>query len=158
MWILKFLPDWIFYAVFFLGLLGLVASYFLKFIPLVYMYRTPIQVASVLAIVIGTYMSGAISNEQAWLARVKELESKIAAAEAEGAKESVKIVEKVVTKQQLVKEKGDEVIRYVDREVVKFDTKFLPGGECEIPKEFIRAINSAAAKPEGGPWGTESKK
>lgn len=158
MWILKFLPDWIFYAVLCLGLLGLIASYFLKFIPLVYMYRTPIQVVSVLAIVIGTYMSGAISNEQAWLARVKELESKIAAAEAEGAKESVKIVEKVVTKQQVIKEKGEEVIKYVDREVVKFDTKFLPGGECEIPKEFMKALNDAAKPPEGGVWGLEKKK
>ena len=158
MWILKFLPDWIFYAILCLGLLGLVASYFLKFIPLVYMYRTPIQVASVLAIVIGTYMSGAISNEQAWLARVQELETKLAAAEAEGAKESVKIVEKVVTKQKLIKEKGEEVVKYVDREVVKYDTKFLPGGECEIPKEFLKALNDAAKPPEGGVWGLEKKK
>lgn len=158
MWILKFVPDWIFYAVLCLGLLGLIASYLLKFIPFVYMYRTPIQAASVLAIVLGTYMSGAISNEEAWQARVKELETKLAAAEAEGAKETVKIVEKVVTKQQVIKEKGEEVVRYVDREVVKFDTKFLPGGECEIPKEFIKALNTAATRPEGGVWGTEKKK
>lgn len=158
MWVLKFVPDWIFYAVLCIGLLGLVASYVLKFIPFVYMYRTPIQVASVLAIVFGTYMSGAISNEQAWQARVKELETKLAAAEAEGAKETVKIVEKVVTKQQVIKQKGEEIIKYVDKEIVKYDTKFLPGGECEIPKEFIKVLNDAAKPPEGGVWGLEKKK
>lgn len=158
MWVLKFVPDWIFYAILCAGLLGLIASYVLKFIPFVYMYRTPIQVASVLAVVLGTYMSGAISNEEAWQARVKELETKLAAAEAEGAKESVKIVEKVVTKQQVIKERGEEIVKYVDREVVKFDTKFLPGGECEIPKEFIKVLNEAAKPPEGGVWGLEKKK
>ena len=109
-------------------------------------------------IVVGVYMSGSIANEQAWQARVKELEAKIAAAEAEAAKETVKIVEKVVTKQKVVKEKGDEVIKYVDREVVKYDTKFVAGGQCEIPKEFIKALNEASKPPEGGVWGTKEKK
>jgi hypothetical protein len=147
MWILKWLPDWIFYAIFFIGLLGIIASFVMKFIPFVYVYRTPIQVISVILVAIGTYMSGAISNEEAWQARVKELEAKIAAAEAESAKENVKIVEKVVTKQQIIKEKGEEVVRYIDREVVKYDTKFLPGGECEIPKEFFKVLNDAATPP-----------
>lgn len=160
MWILKWLPDWIFYAVLVLGILGFIATYLLKFIPIpgLYMYKTPIQIVSLIFIVIGVYMSGAISNEQAWQARVKELEVKLAAAEAEGAKETTKIVEKVVTQQKVIKEKGEEVIKYVDREIVKYDTKFLPGGECEIPKEFVKALNEAAKPPAGGVWGTKEKK
>lgn len=160
MWILQWLPDWIFYAILVIGLIGFLVTFLLKFLPIpgLYMYRTPIQVVSLIFVVIGVYMSGAISNEQAWQARVKELEVKLAAAEAEGAKETVKIVEKVVTKQQVIKERGEEVIRYVDREIVKLDTKFLPGGQCEIPKEFIKALNDAAKPPEGGTWGTEKKK
>jgi hypothetical protein len=160
MWILNWLPDWIFYAVLVIGLIGFLVTYLLKFIPIpgIYMYKTPIQIVSLIFIVVGVYMSGAISNEQAWQARVKELEVKLAAAEAEGAKETVKIVEKVVTKQQIIKERGDEIIKYVDKEIVKYDTKFLPGGECEIPKEFVKALNTAAQPPEGGVWGTEKKK
>lgn len=160
MWILQWLPDWIFYAILCIGLIGFLVTYLLKFIPIpgLFMYKTPIQIVSLLLIVIGVYMSGAISNEQAWQARVKELEVKLAAAEAKGAEENVKIVEKVVTKQKIIKEKGEEVVKYIDREVVKLDTKFLPGGQCEIPKEFIRALNEAAKPPEGGVWGTEKKK
>ena len=144
MWILQLLPNWIFYLMFFAGLLGIVATYVMKFIPFVYVYRTPIQVASVILIAIGTYMSGAISNEEAWVARVKEMELKVAAAEVQSAKENVKIVEKVVKKIEVVRVRGDDVVKYIDREVIKYDTKFAPGGVCEIPKEFIKAHNDAA--------------
>ena len=148
MWILSWLPDWIFYAIFFAGLLGLLATYVMKFIPFVYVYRTPIQAASILAIVIGTYMSGAISNEEAWQTKVKEMEAKVAAAEIESQKENVKVVEKIVKKTEYITRRGQDIIQYVDREIVKYDTKFAAGGVCEIPQEFIKAINTAAEAPK----------
>ena len=148
MWILQWLPNWIFYGIFFAGLLGLLATYIMKFIPLVYVYRTPIQAVSVLLIVLGTYMSGAISNEEAWQARVKEMEAKVEAAAVESAQENVKIVEKIVKKTEYIKTRGQDVVKYIDKEIVKYDTKFLPGGQCEIPKEFIEAHNRAAEAPK----------
>ena len=148
MWLVNFLPDWIFYAIFFAGVLGLVASFFMKFIPFVYMYITPIQQCSVFAIGIGTYMAGAIADNDAWLARVKEMEEKVAAAEVKSKEENVKIVTKVVTKTQVIKTRGQDIVKYVDREIVKYDTKFAPGGICEIPKEFIKAHNDAAEAPK----------
>ena len=148
MWILQWLPNWIFYGIFFAGLLGLLATYVMKFIPFVYVYRTPIQAVSVLAIVIGTYMSGAISNEEAWQTKVKEMEAKVAAAEIESQKENVKIVEKIVKKTEYITRRGQDIIQYVDREVTKYDERFRPGGQCELPKEFIKAINNAAEAPK----------
>jgi hypothetical protein len=150
MWVIKWLPFWFFYAMLLVGLIGLATTYLLKFIPLpsLYIYKTPIQIGSIILIVIGTYMSGAISNEEAWLARVKELESKVQAAQVESLKENIKIETKVVTKTQVVKDRGAEIIKYIDREIVKYDTKFLPGGECKIPKEFIESHNKAAEAPK----------
>jgi uncharacterized membrane protein len=148
MWILQWLPNWIFYGIFFAGLLGLLATYIMRFIPLVYVYRTPIQAVSVLLIALGTYMSGAISNEEAWQARVKEMEAKVEAAAVESAQENVKIVEKIVKKTEYIKTRGQDVVKYIDKEIVKYDTKFLPGGQCEIPKEFIEAHNRAAEAPK----------
>jgi len=138
MWILQWLPNWFFYAILFAGLLGYLATYVMKFIPFVYVYRTPIQVASIIAIVFGTYMAGAISNEEAWVARVQEMELKVAAAEAQSAKENIKVVEKVVNKVQIVRQRGDDIIKYVDREITKYDN------QCVIPKEFVEAHNRAA--------------
>jgi len=147
MWILQWLPNWIFYGIFFAGLLGLLATYVMKFIPFVYVYRIPIQVVSVLAIVIGTYMSGAISNEESWKAKVKEMEAKVAAAEIKSQKENIKVIEKVVKKTEYITRRGQDIIQYVDREVVKYDERFKPGGQCELPKEFSKAINNAAEAP-----------
>lgn len=138
MWILKWLPDWIFYAMFFMGIAGLITSWVLDYIPFVNTYNLPIKVVSIVLVVIGTYMAGAISNETAWLARVKDLEYKIAQAEIKSAESNTKIVEKIVTKTEIIREKGKEVTQYIDREVVKYDT------QCVIPKEFVKAVNDAA--------------
>jgi hypothetical protein len=139
MWLLNWLPDWIFYAVGLVGLIGLFSTYLLRFIPIpaIYMYKTPIQLVSVLLIGFATYMSGGIANEEKWNARVKEVEAKVAAAEVESVKQNVKIVEKVVKKTEYITRKGNDVIQYVDREIVKYDSL------CVIPKEFVKAHNDA---------------
>ena len=139
MWLLNWLPNWIFYAIGLVGLIGLFSTYLLRFIPIpaIYMYKTPIQLVSIVLIGFATYMSGGIANEAKWNARVKEVEAKVAAAEVESAKQNVKIIEKVVKKTEYITKKGNDVIQYVDREIVKYDSS------CVIPKEFVKAHNDA---------------
>ena len=138
MWILQWIPDWFFYAMFLAGLVGFAATYVMRFIPFVYVYKTPIQVVSIVLLAIGTYMSGAISNEESWKAKVREMEAKVAAAEVQAAQENVKIVEKVVTKIQVIKERNNDIIQYINTELVKHDEI------CKIPQPFIEALNRAA--------------
>jgi hypothetical protein len=149
MWILSWLPYWIFYAILGIGVIGFIASLVMRFIPVIYMYRTPIQVVSIILIAVGTYMSGAISNEEAWQARVKEMEVKVAEAEAKAAKENVKIVEKLVYKDKIVKEKSDEIVNYIDREVIKKEevVKFIEN--CPIPNEIVNTHNEAIKQMRG---------
>jgi hypothetical protein len=149
MWILNFLPDWIFHLIVLAGLAGLVLSTFLlKWIPLVSQYKLPVQIGSIVALIVGIWFEGGISNEHKWLERVAELEAKIAVAEAQSKQENVKIVEKVVKKTEYITRRGQDIVQYVDREIVKYDEKFKPGGVCEIPKEFIKAHNDAAEQPK----------
>lgn len=140
MWILEWLPNWIFYAILVVGLIGFLVTYLLKFIPIpaIYMYRTPIQIVSVIFIVIGVYMSGSIANNEAWEAKVKEVEAKLAEAEAQSAREVVKIVEKIVVQEKIIRQRGQDIVTYVDREVVKYDNK------CDIPPPFVDVHNQAA--------------
>ena len=140
MWILQWLPYWIFYVILGAGLVGYFATYLMRFIPIgaVYVYRVPIQIVSLVLIGFGTYMLGGIANDEAWQARVKEMEAKVAESEQKSAKENVKIVEKVVVKTEIIRQKGNEIIKYVDREIVKYDDK------CEIPKEVVTVVNKAA--------------
>ena len=139
MWLLNFLPNWIFYSISFISAGGLLLS---KFIPQV--YRATAQLVLGVFLFYGVYMIGGIANEEVWQARVDEMEQKVAAAEVKSVEETVKIVTKVKYKKQIIHEKGDEVIKYIDREIVKYDVKFAPGGICEIPKEFIEVLNKAA--------------
>jgi flagellar biosynthesis component FlhA len=146
MWIVEWLPSWVFTLISFAGAAGILASIFLGAIPIISKYSLPIKVVSICVLAFGLYMMGGVANQERWEAKVKELEVKLAKAEAESQKENVKIVEKIVTKTEIVKERGRDIIRYVDREIVKYDTKFAPGGVCEIPTEFIKAHNDAAEK------------
>ena len=130
------------------GLLLTAAAFFIRRIPVINQYRTPAQILGIALLVMGVYWRGGYSIEMEWRERVAEVEAKVAAAEAKSAEENTKIVTKVVTKTQVIKTRGETITKYIDREIVRYDTKFAPGGQCEIPQEFIKAHNSAAEAPK----------
>lgn len=142
MWLLTVLPDFVFHSLVIAGVLGVVGSLFFAFIPFVSSYKTPIQIVSIIALVVGIYFEGAIANEAKVQAQISALQVKVAEAEAEAAKENIKIVEKIVYKDKIIRQRGEDIIQYVDREIVKYDS------QCVIPKEFIEAVNKAAEQPK----------
>jgi len=139
MWLLNFLPNWFFYSIAFTGAGGLLLT---RFVP--QMYRATAQLVLGVFLLYGMYMVGGVVNEEAWQTRVSEMEQKVAEAEVKSSEENVKIVTKIKYKKEIIHEKGEEIIRYIDREIVKYDVKFAPGGVCEIPKDFIDTLNKAA--------------
>ena len=144
LWILQLLPDWIFYVILGMGLVGLAVTYFLRFIPIpaIFIYKTPIQLASVAMIAFGVYMSGVIANEQKWKDRVAELEKQYAESQVKSEKVSTEVVTKYITKREVIREKGEEQIRYIDREITKYNEV------CKLPKEVITLHNEAAKAPK----------
>ena len=83
-------------------------------------------------------MMGGIADNEAWLKRVKEMEAKVATLEQKSQETNVKIVKQIITKQVAVQAKQVETIKYVDREIVKYDQT------CKIPQEMVHAVNEAA--------------
>ena len=144
MWFLSFLPSWYVHIIPLLALAIIFASMVLKVIPFVSTYYIPIRIIGFVLLLFGVFFEGGLYMNQEWTAKVKEMEEKIAVAEAKSKEVNVQIVEKFIVKQNTIREKGDEVIKYIDREIVKYDVKFAPGGQCEIPKEFVDAVNKAA--------------
>jgi len=144
MWLLNLMPDWFYHLIVIVSILGLIVASVLKFVPFVSTYRLPIQVMSVLLVVFGVWMEGGIVNEAKWEARVRELEDKVKIAEEKSKEKNVEIQEKVVTQTKVVKEKGRDIIQYIDREIVKKEeiVKFVEN--CPIPKDIIDAHNAAA--------------
>lgn len=138
MWILNWLPDFVFHLILIVGVLALLAGWALRMVPVVAKYSLPIQVVGVLLTILGVWYEGGIAKDAEWKARVAELETKVAQAEVKSEKVNTKVVTKIVTKTQVIKEKGDDVVRYIDREVAKYDA------ECKIPLVAIKAHDASA--------------
>jgi uncharacterized membrane protein len=138
MWILSIMPDWAFHILLIAGVLGTIAGFVLGMIPVVKQYIIPIRVISLIVLSLALYLEGGLADNQQWELRVKELEAKVAEAEAISAKENVKIVEKVVTRTQIVRQRGRDIIVEVDRNREVLDKN------CVVPKEFVTIHNKAA--------------
>lgn len=146
MWIISFLPEWVFHLMLAVGIAGTVAGFVLGFIPLISKYKLPIQICSLLILVLALYIEGGIANEQIWKARVNEVEAKLAKAEAKSQEENIKIVEKVVKKTEYIKTRGRDIITYIDKEVVKDKDVIKYIEQCPaIPQAILKAHNDAAA-------------
>jgi hypothetical protein len=150
MWILQLLPDalilWICNTVLLAGILLTVTAFFIQRIPIINQYRTPAQVLGIALLVLGVYWRGGYAIEQEWRERVAEVEAKLAVAEQKSADANTKIDTAAREKIRVIRGQTQIVRQYIDREVVRYDTKFLPGGQCEIPQEFIQAHNKSAER------------
>lgn len=156
MWIFTILPEFFVHIIFGIGLLGLIFSFFIGLVPVLKSYKLPIQVLMTIVLLVGIYLEGSLSSEKVWQQRVDQVKAELAIAQAKSAEKNVVIEEKVVTKTKVVKEKGDDIIKYIDRIVT--EKIEVPGPErerlveitkyienCPIPKEFIDAHNKAAS-------------
>lgn len=143
MWIITVLPEWAFHLIFGVGLIGTIAGFLLGFIPVIKQYKLPIQIISLLVLVFGVYLEGALADYKEWELKAKELELKVAEAETKAAQKNVEVQEKVVTKVQVVKEKGKDIINYIDREVVKKEEVVKYVERCSVPQDLIDAHNKA---------------
>ena len=148
MWILHLLPDsliaWIVNIVLIAGTVVTVAGFFVRFIPFVNTYRIPVQIAGILLLITGVYFQGGYTTEMAWRERVREVEARLAVAEKQSAEVNTEIITKVVTQTRIVKERGDDIIKYVDREVVKNQEVIRFVENCPIPEIIINTHNAAA--------------
>lgn len=155
MWAVQYLPEWAIHSIFGIGVIGVILSFVLGFIPAITLYRSAIQICSTLILALGVYLEGGLADNKIWQLRAAQLEAKVAQAEAKAAQRTVEIQEKVVEKIKVVNQRGRDVIKYVDREVVKVEevVKFIE--RCPIPVEIIdthnRAVEelNAAAQPVG---------
>lgn len=144
MWIFTILSDFIVHCIFLTGVLLTLLGFVLSFIPFIGKYKVPIQIIGLLTLVFGAFLEGGLADNKEWELKVKEVEAQVARVETQSAEKNIEIQEKIVTKTKIVKEKGDEVIKYIDREVIKKEevVKFIEN--CPVPQDIIDAHNAAA--------------
>jgi len=139
-WIVNFLPDFVFHFLLLAGLLGLVASIVLDSVPFISTNAKAIQLASAVVLAIALFFEGAISDNNAWQARVKVLELKIARAETESAEANGKIEKQLATK-----DKEIALAQTVFKNRIKENAATMDA-VCKIPASTVSILNDAANK------------
>jgi hypothetical protein len=134
-WLLSFLPNFIFHLIVIVAILGLLAATFFSFIPFVSTYTSPIKIVSIVMLVIGIWFEGGISNNDAWLAKVKEMELKVAKAEAQSAETNTKLAYEINVKNKIIKENSNANSKAI--------TKYVTD-ECKLSNAAVSLHNSSS--------------
>jgi uncharacterized membrane protein YqgA involved in biofilm formation len=135
MFILKFIPLWFCGLLVLAGTIGYFAS---RLLPTI-LHRKLSKIIGCAVVFLGIYLLGMKYVDNWWQAQAQKLQEQIVLAEKQSATVNTVVEEKIVVKKQIIETRGKDIINYIDREVVKYDTT------CVIPKEFIEAHNKGAA-------------
>jgi hypothetical protein len=138
MWFFNFIPEILFYVLFIAAVIGYLVSLLLPSSIL----KKQVKITSIVVLVISIYLLGMLKVNNWWKDKAAALEQQVVELAAKSAETNVVIEKQLVTKTQVVKVRGEEIIKYIDREIVKYNT------QCEIPKEFITQHNRAAEQPK----------
>ena len=142
-WMLSLIPDtlfiWIYYIMLTLGVGLYIVSKLVKWLPMMGQYKLPAELVGVVLLVVGAYFYGGHGVQQAWLARVQELEAKVKIAEEKSQQVNTVIETKIVEKIKIVKENV-----YVNREIIKEVAGKQLDASCSLPKSTISLHDSAS--------------
>lgn len=143
MFLINWLPDWMFYFILITGVVGLVVSFFIKFIPFVNTYRVPLQLASIALTVAGVWFAGGIAKDKEYRAEIEAARHRAELAE-EKAKTATARVEYVFQdKVKVVKE-----VQVVVQERIR-DLSVQIDNQCKVIPEVIDIHNQAAKNKVG---------
>jgi hypothetical protein len=137
MWLLNFLPDWFFHLITLLGVGGVIGSFFLGMVPFISQYKLPIQVISIVLLIGGIYMEGAMSNEEKWQLMVKEMEAKVKEAEVKSMEVNQALEATILEKTSVIKEKGKTRVEYINRLVEGRTVEIVKDMSAEEKQAFM---------------------
>jgi len=140
MWIVNFVPDFVFHLLLIAGLLGLAGSFVLDSVPFVSTNAKAIQLVSAVVLAIALFFEGAISDNDAWKARVQALELKVAKAETESAEANGKLSKQLAAKDKEIALAQAELKNRIRAGAVEMDAV------CRIPANVVDILNDAARK------------
>lgn len=138
MWMLNFIPDFVIHVLLVMGVLGIIAGFFLSVIPFINTYKLPVQILSILILALGLYLEGGLTYKEKTAKEIAELQAKLAEANAKAEQTNVQIVTKIVKDTKIITQKGEDIIKIIEKEVPKYNDR------CVIPRELIDAHNRAA--------------
>lgn len=137
-WFFKIFPEWLWPALLILGIIAFLLSY----VPQLKTYKVLLNIIGLVVVASGIFINGMLYADNTWKQEAARLQAKVVEAEAKSQVVNEVIKERVVRKLEVVKVRGEDITRYVDREITKYDNT------CVIPSEFVTAHNRAAEQPK----------
>jgi hypothetical protein len=138
LWLINFLPDWVFHIVIFLGIGSLVASAILKRLPTLHTYSFITYFAGLVLIVSGVWFEGALNEKTNWEQKIKDLEAKVQIAEAKSQQVNTIIETQIVERVKIVKD-----TKNANKETAKLIANQLDS-KCIVPESTVLLLNSAS--------------
>lgn len=140
MWLIEFVPNWIFHLLLVVGVLGTIAGFVVN--------KRTIQLVSILILTFSLYMEGSIRNEEVWQAKIAEEQVKVAQAEAKSAQVNTVVVTKVLTKIVKIKENTNANKEYITEYVARdLDSN------CKLTDAAVVLVNAASQEEVPGSTG-----
>lgn len=144
MWILNWLPDFVFHLMLLVGLAAIGASFVLQFIPFVSQYKLPIQVAGIILTVVAVWYEGGIAKDAEYRARISALELKISKAETAAAEANTRLAEQILKENARIKD-----LTETNKKRLKELADQL-NSQCSVNQDVINVLNDAARNRKDG--------
>lgn len=138
MWVLSFLPEWVFHLMLCIGLLGTVGGWVLKKFPTLSAHSTLIQITGIVLLIVSIWYEGGIAKDAEYRLKIAELSQKASEAEAKAAEANAQIEYIYVNKVQKIKD-----VQIVIKERVIKDASVIDKN-CKVSPEAISLVNASA--------------
>lgn len=142
MWLIEWLPDWLFYLVLFAGVILAISALFLKQIPWVNRYQVPIMLLGILMIVIGIWFAGVIAKDRHYQQEIAELQVRVAEAEKKAAEANTQIEYVYRDRVEVVEKVRYKVISAIRESSNEIDAN------CQVSPAAVEILNQAAESPQ----------
>lgn len=119
--LLYLLPDWVWHLTVLAGIVGLAISLLIRFIPFIGVYKLPLQIISLILLLLGAYLEGGMDCRNAGKVQNEAFRQ----AEEKGQQATAVIDNEVKDKNTQIAANTEKQIEYVDR--IKTVVKNVPG-------------------------------
>jgi preprotein translocase subunit SecF len=145
-WMFSIIPDailnWVYWSIIVVGLTGVFAGWFGRFIPVYGRYVEYLKPIGIVLLVLGVWLRGGYDVEMAWRSKVAEAEAKVAQAEQKSQELNANLVAEQKKKQKVRVEYYNTVktqIQEVEKQI---------NADCKLDPKVNELVNKAAKNPE----------
>lgn len=121
-----------------IGLIGFIASYFIKNTPFITQYNVPLRIGCAILFVVGVFFEGTLYNEKVWKERVLVLEEKVKVSQLQSDNANKELQKLLDDNKRELQQAQIEIQERITRESQVLDSA------CVVPPEVISILNDAA--------------